>query len=116
MDYLRRHAMAVMLAGPPLAYEGLVLVLPRYYHAVMGGVVKKSVSVPAEIWAAAEEEAAARGTTVSALIAEALDHLVTIQRGLRAVAEYEAENGALTEEELAWADALLDEHGIGRNQ
>jgi hypothetical protein len=53
---------------------------------------------------------------VSALIAEALDHLVTIQRGLRAVAEYEAENGPFTEEELAWADALFDEHGIGRNQ
>ncbi|MGH3279455.1 MAG: hypothetical protein ACRDNW_10000 [Trebonia sp.] len=82
----------------------------------MAGVVKKSVSVPAEIWAAAEEEAAVRGTTVSALIAEALDHLVTIQRGLRAVAEYESENGPFTEEELAWADALFDEHGIGRTE
>lgn len=108
--------MTIMFAGTPLAYEGVTLVIPRYYHGDMGGVVKKSVSVPAEIWAAAEEEAAARGTTVSALIAEALDHLVTIQRGLRAVAEYEAENGPFTEEELAWADALFDEHGIGRNQ
>jgi hypothetical protein len=108
--------MTVMLAAPPVVYEGVALVLPRYYHESVSGVVKKSVSVPAEIWAAAEEEASVRGTTVSALIAEALDHLVTIQRGLRAVAEYEAEYGALTEEELAWADALLDEHGIGRNR
>jgi len=82
----------------------------------MSGVVKKSVSVPAEIWAAAQEEAAIRGMTVSALIAEALDHLVSIQRGLRAVAEYEAENGALTHEQLAWADAVLDEHDVGRNR
>jgi predicted nucleic acid-binding protein len=89
-------------------------VVPRYYHDDMSGVVKKSVSVPTELWAAAEEEAATRGMTVSALIAEALDHLVRLQRGLRAVAEYEAENGALTEEELAWADAVLDEQGIGR--
>jgi hypothetical protein len=108
--------MTMVLAAPPLAYEGLALVLPWYYHVPVSGVAKKSVSVPAEIWAAAEEEAALRGTTVSALIAEALNHLVTIQRGLRAVAEYEAENGAFTEEELAWADALFDEHGIGRNE
>lgn len=108
--------MTVVLAGTPVACGGVALVLPRYYHGDMSGVVKKSVSVPAETWAAAEEEAAVRGTTVSALIAEALDHLVTIQRGLRAVAEYEAENGPFTEEELAWADALFDEHGIGRDQ
>jgi hypothetical protein len=101
-------------AEPPVAPAGVALVLPQYYHGDMSGVVKKSVSVPAEIWAAAEEEAAARGMTVSALIAEALDHLVAIQRGLRAVAEYEKENGALTEDELAWADAVLDEHGVGR--
>lgn len=107
--------MTAILVEAPVSY-GVAVVLPRYYHGDMAGVVKKSVSVPAEIWAAAEEEAAARGTTVSALIAEALDHLVTIQRGLRAVAEYEAENGPFTEEELAWADALFDEHGIGRNQ
>ena len=94
----------------------MALVAPQYYHEDMAGVVKKSVSVPAETWAAAEEEATARGTTVSALIAEALDDLVAIQRGLRAVAEWEAENGALTEEQLARADALLDEHGIGRKQ
>ena len=108
--------MPLALAAVPVAYDGLALVLPRYYHENVAGVVKKSVSVPAEIWAAAEEEAAAKGITVSALIAEALDHLVTIQRGLRAVAEYQAENGPFTEEELAWADALFDEHGIGRKR
>jgi hypothetical protein len=105
--------MTITLAAIPVTYDGVALVLPRYYHGDVAGVVKKSVSVPTETWAAAEEEAAARGITVSALIAEALDHLVTIQRGLRAVAEYEAENGQFTQEELAWTDALFDEHGIG---
>jgi hypothetical protein len=107
--------MIIKTIEPPVASESVALVAPRYYYVGMSGVVKKSVSVPAEIWAAAEDEAAARGMTVSALIAEALDHFVKLQRGLRAVAEYEAENGALSEEELAWADALLDEHGIWRN-
>jgi hypothetical protein len=35
--------------------------------------------------------------------------------GLRAVREWEREHGEFTPEELAEADALLDEHGVGRN-
>jgi len=82
----------------------------------MAGVVKKSVSVPDIIWAAAEDEAAHAHTTVSALITEALENLLAIRDGLRAVREWEREHGEFTPEELAEADALLDEHGVGRNR
>jgi hypothetical protein len=82
----------------------------------MGGVVKKSVSVPDIIWAAAEDEAAHEHTTVSALITEALENLLAIRDGLRAVREWEREHGEFTPEELAEADALLDEHGVGRTR
>jgi hypothetical protein len=82
----------------------------------MSGVVKKSISVPDVIWAAAESEAASGHTTVSALITEALANLLAIRNGLRAVTEWEDENGALTAEELAEADAILDRHGVGRDE
>lgn len=80
----------------------------------MAGVVKKSVSVPDVIWTAAENEAADANTTVSALITEALENLLAIKDGLRAVREWEREHGEFTPAELADADALLDEHGVGR--
>jgi hypothetical protein len=82
----------------------------------MGGVVKKSVSVPDIIWAAAEDEAANEHTTVSALITEALENLLAIRDGLRAVREWEREHGEFTPEDLAEADSLLDKHGVGRNR
>jgi hypothetical protein len=82
----------------------------------MAGVVKKSVSVPDVIWAAAEDEAANGNTTVSALITEALENLLAIRDGLRAVREWEKEHGEFTSEERAEADAILDEHGVGQDQ
>ncbi len=36
------------------------------------------------------------------------DDAAIIEAGLAAVAEWEAENGPFTEEEIAWADAVLD--------
>lgn len=82
----------------------------------MAGVVKKSVSVPDVIWTAAEDEAASERTTVSALITEALENLLAIRAGLRAVREWEREHGEFTPHELAAGDALLDKHGVGRNK
>jgi predicted transcriptional regulator len=74
----------------------------------MGSVAKRSISVPVDVWrkvqAAAEEE----HTTVSAFITEALENLISIREGLRGVRAWEREHGALTAEELAEADALLD--------
>ena len=78
----------------------------------MGTVAKKSVSVPDVIWSAAESEAEASHTTVSALVTEALENLLAIRAGLRAVQEWEREHGALTHEELVEADAILDDAGV----
>lgn len=57
------------------------------------------------ILAAAEEE----GLSVSAWVTDAARHALKIREGLAAVAEWEAENGAPTETELAEADRRIDE-------
>ena len=80
----------------------------------MGAVVKKSVSVPDIIWSAAEAEAEASHTTVSALVAEGLEYLLAIRAGQHAVRDWEAEHGAFTPEEIAEADAALDAAGVTR--
>jgi hypothetical protein len=49
---------------------------------------------------------------VAPLVNDALAHYLRRQRGLAAVAAYEAEYGAFTEEELAEADRVLDAAGV----
>ena len=73
-------------------------------------VVKRSVSFDAELWEELVREAGAG--PVSPLVNDALAHYLRRQRGLAAVADYEAEYGAFTEEELAEADRILDEAGV----
>ena len=75
----------------------------------MGRVVKRSLSFPPDVFEELEAEAAARGTTVSALMTSAAEDLLRRRRGLAAIAEYEAEHGAFTEAELAEADRILDD-------
>jgi hypothetical protein len=74
-------------------------------------VVKRSLSFPPEVFAQLEAEASARGVTVSALVTGAAEDLLRRRRGLEAVAVYEAELGAFSDEELAEAARLLDEAG-----
>ena len=80
----------------------------------MVAVVKKSLSFPAEVWAAAEAEAEAEHTTLSAFVAAAVEHHAAIRAGQRAVREWEREHGALTAGELAEADEALDRAGVER--
>lgn len=80
----------------------------------MSSVVKRSISLPAEVFAALEDEAAKRGQTVSAALADAADLWLATRRGLRAVRAWEREHGALSAEELAAADAALDNAGLRR--
>jgi hypothetical protein len=94
----------------------IATVLPWSYYGLMGTVVKKSVSVPDVIWAAAEAEAAHSHTTVSALIADALENLLAIRAGLRAVQEWEREHGEFTAAEVAETDAMLDAARVGRGE
>lgn len=58
-----------------------------------------------EILAAASED----GLSVSAWITDAARRALRIRAGLAGVAEWEAENGAPTEAELAAADRRIDE-------
>lgn len=81
----------------------------------MSAVVKRSISLPADIFEALELQAAEEGRTVSAALADAADLWLATRRGLRAVRAWEREHGALTAEELADADRLLDEAGVGRH-
>lgn len=75
----------------------------------MGSVVKRSLSFPSDVFEAVEEEARREGVPISAIVTEAMRDWLLIRRGLRAVAEWEAEHGPFTAEELAEADRILDE-------
>lgn len=74
------------------------------------GVVKRSVSVDADVWD--ELVAQAGDGPVSPLVNDALAHYLRRQQGLAAVAAYETEYGALTAEELLEADRVLDDAGV----
>jgi hypothetical protein len=71
-------------------------------------VVKRSVSIDAEVAAAAEEAAAADGLSFSAWLSEAAHRQLLVREGLRGVAEWEKAAGALTPDELAAGQILLD--------
>jgi hypothetical protein len=74
---------------------------------------KRSVSLPPEIDEAVEAAVCEDGSTFSAWLAEAARKQLIIRDGLAAVAEYEAEEGAFTEAELAEADAWVAD-ALGR--
>ena len=57
--------------------------------------------------ATAAAAAKRRGVSLSSWLNEAAEHELKIEAGLRAVAEWEAEHGALTEDELAEAGRFL---------
>lgn len=61
--------------------------------------------VHSRLLAAADEE----GVSVSAWMTEAARHRLLIRDGLVAVGEWEAEQGALTDEEMAAADRRIDD-------
>ncbi len=72
------------------------------------GVRKKTLSFPEEVWSVIEDRARIEGKTPSAYVSEMVMKQERIRRGLAAVADWEAEHGAFTAEELAWADRVLD--------
>ncbi len=66
---------------------------------------KLSVALEAEVAERAARAARVRGVSLSAWLNEAAERALKIEDGLAAVREFEAEHGAFTEAELAWADA-----------
>lgn len=75
---------------------------------VVVGVVKRSVSIDAEVAAAAAKAAAEDGVPFSAWLSEAAQRQLLVRDGLRGVAEWEKTAGALTPDELAAGEVLLD--------
>lgn len=66
------------------------------------------MSIDAEVAAATEEAAAEDGVSFSAWLSNAADRQLRVREGLRGVAEWEKGAGALTPEELAAGEVLLD--------
>jgi hypothetical protein len=113
VDQRRAEPLQTLVAETPRE-RALTIVVPWSYHRCMSTVVKRSISLPSEVFAALENEAAAQGQTVSAALADAADQWLATRRGLRSVRAWERENGALTAAELAAADAELDGAGVAR--
>ena len=74
-------------------------------------VTKLSVSLDAAVAEAAAASAARRGLSLSAWLTRAAESELAIEDGLAAVAEWQAEHGTLSADELAAADRVLDGKG-----
>jgi len=70
-------------------------------------VIKRSVSLADEVAHAVETAAAEDGVSFSAWLSAAAERQLLVRRGLRGVAAWEEEAGALTPEEIAAGEALL---------
>jgi hypothetical protein len=75
-------------------------------------VKKRSIALDREVADAVVKAAKDEGVSVSAWLSEAARKQLKIHQGLAAIAEWEAEHGAPTAEELAQADAILEKHGL----
>ena len=67
-----------------------------------------SIELDESIAEKAVSTAERNGMSLSVWLSAAVLRALDLDEGLAAVREWEAENGKLTEEELAWADAVLD--------
>lgn len=75
---------------------------------------KRSISLPLELDEELARQAAAEGTTVSALLASAAARSLQIRRGLAAVDNWKHETlTRFTADEIAEVDAPLDAAGAG---
>ena len=71
--------------------------------------VKLAVTVDADVHAKVLDAAEAEGTSVSAWITAAARRALRVRDGLAAVAEWEAEHGALTRAELEAARSRIEQ-------
>jgi hypothetical protein len=74
---------------------------------------KLSVALEKPVAHAAKQSAERRGISLSAWLNEASRNALAVEDGLAAVAEWEAEHGPLTAQDLAVADAVLDAARVG---
>lgn len=71
-------------------------------------VKKRSVSLDEAVAGEVEAAALEDGVSFSAWLSTAAEQRLLRRRGLRGIEEWEAEAGALTPEEIAAGEALLD--------
>lgn len=72
------------------------------------GVKKLSIALDERVAEAAAASAERHGLSLSAWLNRAARKALALEDGLAAVAEWEAEHGPFTAEEIATADAILD--------
>jgi hypothetical protein len=77
---------------------------------------KLSIALEEPVLLAARQAAERRGISLSAWLNQASVSALAIEDGLAGVAEWEAEHGPLSEEDLAAASVVLDAAGIGRGR
>lgn len=73
---------------------------------------KISISMEEDLVEELQQAAEEAGMTVSAWIAEQVDHQIKVLGLLKLTDEWQQEHGYFTEEEIAEADAWLDRLGI----
>jgi hypothetical protein len=83
-------------------------------------VQKVSISLEEPVLLAARQAAERRGMSLSAWLNDAAERALeteaSIEKGLAGVAEFEAENGPPSAEEMASARAVLDAAGVPRKR
>lgn len=77
---------------------------------------KLAITVPPDVHREVLAAAAEEGVSVSAWLSEAARHALKIRDGLAGVAEWEAENGAITPAELAAAKRRIEERRASRRR
>lgn len=75
-------------------------------------VTKLTISLPEDLAEAIRAEVAQQGTTLSGWIAEQARRSLLLAESRAAVAEYEAEHGAITDDERARMREWLREGGV----
>ena len=78
--------------------------------------MKLAITVDADVHAKVIDAAAAEGASVSAWITAAARRALLVRDGLAAVAEWEAEHGALTQRELEAARTRIDRSAVRRKR
>src|SRR5438552_2884811 len=79
------------------------------YRSMVDLVATKKITItlPEDVLAYVQRFTKEMGMPISTWIAETVEHEIRIREGLAAMREWEAEHGAFTEEEIAWADAQI---------
>jgi hypothetical protein len=87
----------------PVRVRSVPVVVPRWYTLTVprgNPSPKLAITVDPDVHAEVIEAAAAEGVSVSAWMTAAARRALRVRSGLAAVAEWEADNGPLTGEEL----------------